>query len=241
MMKETEMASLTENEIMVLRRNRAFEAWYQPRQTSQVVANRAELFDFCATRIGAHEDLRYLEFGVGNGWSIRKIASIFTNPAAHFVGFDSFEGLPEAWGRAPAGTFSRGGEMPHGGDTRIEFVKGWFQNSLGDFLPRLDAKPKSTTLVQFDADLYSSTLFVLTALWWRIKEYYFIFDQFLSQEIVALHDFASAYPVTVEFLAVENIKGRKPVKAFGKICATRLSITQPGKAPAADHHPVGAS
>ena len=45
--------------------------------------------------------------------------------------------------------------MPHGGDTRIEFVKGWFQNSLGDFLPRLDAKPKSTTLVQFDADLYS--------------------------------------------------------------------------------------
>ena len=70
----------------------------------------------------------YLEFGVRSGTSINFIAAY--NPTKTIYGFDSFEGLPEAWNfYAPAGTFDLGGVMPEV-NKNVELIKGWFDKTL---------------------------------------------------------------------------------------------------------------
>ena len=174
------------------------------------------LYDVAARTIGDCP-ITYLEFGVHRGWSMRRIAQRFPHPDARFIGFDSFEGLPEQWGPAPAGHFSTGGEAPKMNDTRIRFVKGWFQNTVVDHLA---AHPVSgPTLVHFDADLYSSTLFLMTTLWHHVAEYYFLFDEFAPDEMVAMYDFTRAYPVKFAFFGatVNEHKHPLPLQVFGQL------------------------
>ncbi len=117
--------------------------------------------------------ITYLEFGVFRGDSIRRMSKLFTHPDSRFVGFDSFEGLPEDWGaNRPQGHFTTEGQIPLIPDSRVSFVKGYFQNTLPGFL----ATPRRNvpTLIHFDADLYSSTLFLLSMFWnelWNITLY----------------------------------------------------------------------
>jgi O-methyltransferase len=207
---------------------RAYEAWYLPRKPAHVVANRFALHDFAANYIGADTEIRYLEFGVHEGYSIRRFASIFSNPAARFVGFDSFEGLPEAWGSSPPGHFSTQGQLPTIADSRVEFAKGWFQNTLREFLPTLKYQRSKTTLVHFDADIYSSTLFILSALWWHIPEYFFIMDELMGQEMAAMYNFSSAYPVDVEIYTREDNSHGHPAKIFGRVRATHMIVNGVG-------------
>jgi len=70
--------------------------------------------------------------------------------------------------------------------------------------------------VHYDADLYSSTLFILTSLWHRIPHYFFNFDEFMSEEIIALHDFSLAYPIEFDFLSQTN-PNRLPTQIFGQL------------------------
>jgi Macrocin-O-methyltransferase (TylF) len=203
---------------------RAFETWYLPRKPSHAAANKLALHDFVAHHIGANSDLRYLEFGVYNGWSIRRFASIFSNPDARFFGFDSFEGLPEGWSNFSPGHFSTGGQPPTISDPRVEFVKGWFQNTTREFLPLLKHEPAKATLVHFDADIYSSTLFLLSALWWHIPEYFFIMDEFIGEELAAMRNFVSAYPVDIEFYTRVDNKNGHPSQVYGKLRATQMIV-----------------
>lgn len=181
----------------------------------------SQLYPTVGRMIGEDAAVTYLEFGVWKGASIKKMASIFTNPTARFIGFDSFRGLPEAWGNMPAGQFSVEGEIPSTTDERISFVKGYFQNTLPGFLEDLrcgrSQPPPGPVLVHFDADLYSSTLFLLSMLWQHIADYYFIFDEFFDDEVIALHDFLSAYPMEIAFYAgAESHSGPlKPMQVFG--------------------------
>jgi len=146
----------------------------------------------------------YLEFGVAEGHSLRLMASKFTHLESRFYGFDSFEGLPEDWSpyfNVERGTFSTHGLMPDIDDQRVEFIKGWFQNTLPPFLSMGRISRPWPHLIHFDADLYSSTLFILTALWHHLPEYYFIFDEFPFDEVVALRDFTHSHPVEIKFIA----------------------------------------
>jgi Macrocin-O-methyltransferase (TylF) len=201
------------------RLEQAFEALYMPQQAPHGVPAEAleELYDFAASAIG-HVPITYLEFGVASGRSLGRIAKRFKHPDARFFGFDSFEGLPEdwvlPWGTMSRGTFSAEGRPPDLQDSRITFVKGWFQNTLPDFLGRL--QNSGVALVHFDADLYSATLFILASLWHKIPEYYFLFDEFLGDEIIALYDFSRAFPVELEFLCQTN-SGAYPNQVFGRL------------------------
>lgn len=199
----------------------AFERIYMPRQAAHEVPTDAlpELYDFAAATIG-DVPLLYLEFGVFDGRSISRIAERFCHSESRFVGFDSFEGLPEdwvlPWQTMPRGAFSRGGAVPVLPDPRISFVRGWFQNTLRPFLANGGGKSTGPVLVHYDADLYSSTLFILSTLWDRISEYYFIFDEFLEHELVALYDFSLAFPIELEFLCQTNAGGY-PNQVFGRM------------------------
>ena len=76
-----------------------------------------------------------------------------------------------------------------------------FQNTVPEFLSTNALTGAGPLFVHFDADLYSSTLFLLTSLWHVTSEYYFIFDEFMRDEIIAMHDFTRAYPVEYEFFS----------------------------------------
>ena len=74
-----------------------------------------------------------------------------------------FEGLPEEWNRDnPAGFYSANGKIPQIDDARVEFLVGWFQKSLPVFLASYE--PKNPLVIHSDSDLYSSTLYTLTAM-----------------------------------------------------------------------------
>lgn len=198
------------------RHEQAFATIYRPRppETTFPRGAKRELYDVAARVIGDCP-LTYLEFGVARGWSIAQIASRFPHPGARFVGFDSFEGLPERWSTFEPGKFSTGGATPETNDWRIGFVKGWFQNSVPGFLSQ--RRISGPVLIHFDADLYSSTLFLLTTLWHHIPEYFFLFDEFGGDEIIAMHDFKIAYPFAFEFVACTLAGPERPEQIFGRL------------------------
>lgn len=160
--------------------------------------------------IGRNRPIDYLEFGVAHGQSMGEMTRIFTAPDTRFYGFDSFVGLPEKWLMHDVGAFSNCGLFPQVDDDRVQFVKGWFQNSVPAFFAGFDKQPDRPTLVHFDADLYSSTLFLLASLWFNLDGYYFLMDDFIHDEVTALRDFSSAFPVRFEFFAQTRGGGERP-------------------------------
>lgn len=103
-----------------------------------------------------------LEFGVASGATINYLA---TNPALRrrrIYGFDSFQGLPEAWGSCPVGTFAC--DLPRVADN-VELVVGMFADTLPPFLRE---HKDFCALIHIDCDLYSSTRTVLHMLTSRI-------------------------------------------------------------------------
>jgi hypothetical protein len=207
--------------ILVVRR--ALTELYFPREPAIVVprGGKTQLFDLAAERIG-NGPMTYLEFGVHEGWSMGEIVGRFSHPGARFCGFDSFEGLPESWGGFLPGRFSTGGITPSSRDPRVSFVKGWFQNTLPGFLATHPiAQP---VLINFDADIYSSTLFVLASLRSYVSEYWFIFDEFNWDESVALYDYVRAFPVELEFIACTKDENGAPIQLLGRL---RNTIYEP--------------
>jgi O-methyltransferase len=82
---------------------------------------------------------------------------------SRFVGFDTFEGVPEDWGKDhPKGTFSTRGQIPDIGDARVSFIKGLFQDKLRPFMATADLDRR--LVVNVDCDIFSATLFVLGTL-----------------------------------------------------------------------------
>ena len=115
-----------------------------------------------------------LEFGVRRGTSTRVLAAA-ADQEIH--GFDSFEGLPEAWGSAPAGALTTGRRLPDLGP-RVRLHPGWFEDTLPPFLA---AHPGPVRFANIDCDLYSSTRTVLTALAERIGPgTVLVFDEFVG-------------------------------------------------------------
>lgn len=141
-----------------------------------------------------------LEFGVWQGESMAHFLALSPSPKSRFIGFDSFEGLPEDWRGMAAERFDVGGAVPRLDDPRLHFVKGWFRETLPPMLDELAALAEGRTmLVHFDADLYSSTLFLLFTLASRFARFHFIFDEFSGHETRALYNFMQATGARARF------------------------------------------
>ena len=94
------------------------------------LGSREELYRYVNdTLLGnSNQSIDYLEFGVFEGASIRQWCDLNQNASSRFVGFDSFEGLPEDWHSGKRkGAFNTNGKRPEIADTRVSFVAGWFQ------------------------------------------------------------------------------------------------------------------
>ncbi len=150
------------------------------------VRDRRGVFDAVAHQV-RDKMVLYLEFGVYQGASMRYWSQALRHPEAKLHGFDSFEGLPESWGPYyETGHFDVGGKTPEIADPRVRFFKGWFDQVL----PTYTVPAHEIMVINMDADLYTSTIYVLRQLREHIKPGTFIyFDEFNAAGLQELHAF----------------------------------------------------
>ena len=166
---------------------------------------RYKLYEHIFESENLHEAIHYLEFGVADGHSFRWWLSRNNNPDATFHGFDTFTGLPEDFGQMAKGTFDRGHSIPQIDDNRGSFYPGLFQKTLPPFLKSTALKYK--LVVMLDADLFTSTLFVLASLSPFLKKGDIIFfDEFgvPTHEFKAQQNFIEAFYQPLEIIGTAN-------------------------------------
>lgn len=185
--------------------NAQLHRWLRGQGAFQYFRSRYDLYADIQSKILRQESIDYLEFGVRYGDSLFKWSTINIHPNSRFIGFDSFEGIPEDWvsvtGEAPKGSMSVGGVVPQTNDSRVRFVKGWFNDTLRPFLREFS--PRSRLVVHNDGDLFSSTLFTLATLDPILQRgSILIFDEFANplHEWKAFHDYTSAFGRTCKVL-----------------------------------------
>ncbi len=164
--------------------------WFQRHglEVTTRVRDRYKVFDLIVPELkDAH--VLYLEFGVWKGASMRYWSQSLRNQRSMLHGFDSFEGLPEAWNETtPKGYFSTEGRCPLVEDERVRFYKGWFE----DTLLRYDVPQHDRLFINIDADLYSSAKAVLNRLESHMAHGTFLyFDEFSDRhhEMKAFDEF----------------------------------------------------
>lgn len=167
--------------------------------------NRFQLHEFVLNEEIKNQAIDYLEFGVASGIAFRWWVEHNTNPNTRFYGFDIFTGLPEDFGVMKKKHYDTKGATPNIDDKRVTFISGLFQNSLPGFLETY--KSERRKVIHMDADLYSSTLFVLTRLipLFR-KDDIIIFDEFgvPTHEFKAFDDIVYSYHLKYELVAAIN-------------------------------------
>ena len=159
------------------------------------------------------KDRPFYEFGVWRAEAFRYLIKTFKKG----YGFDTFEGIPEDWHNEKAGTYSSDGNIPkiEGG----EFIVGKFEDTLPRFFT--EERPKAS-IINFDADLYSSTICALNFAKPVIdKHTILIFDEFIinknweQDEYKALEEFCFNNKCTYEVLAVSFFTKQVAVKLDG--------------------------
>lgn len=147
----------------------------------------------------------YIEFGVAQGHSFKWWVDKIENRDSRFVGFDTFRGLPENWGHFKKGDMSAKDSFPDIDDERCQFVKGIFQATLPSFL--IEFKTDLRKVIHLDADIYNSTLFVLTMIGpYLNKDDILIFDELNVplHEFKAFNEFINSYYVEVKVIGAVN-------------------------------------
>tara|TARA_B100000674_G_scaffold391029_1_gene335002 strand:- start:305 stop:805 length:501 start_codon:yes stop_codon:yes gene_type:complete len=159
------------------------------------------------------KDRPFYEFGVWRAQAFRYLIKTFKKG----YGFDTFEGLPEDWHNEKAGTYTSDGNIPKikGG----EFIVGKFEDTLPGFFA--EDRPKAS-IINFDADLYSSTICALNFAKPVIdKHTILIFDEFITNEnweqdeYKALEEFCTNNQWTYEVLAISFYTKQVAVKVIG--------------------------
>jgi len=174
----------------------------------KIFFNRWDFFNAIITL--ADQSRPFYEFGVWNGISFKYLINTFKKG----FGFDTFCGLPEDWHNEPSGTYSSFGSIPKikGG----EFIVGKFEDTLPKFFSQ---KRPLASIINFDADLYSSTLCALNNAKEVIdKNSILIFDEFLindhweKDEYKALNDFCNNLNIEYDVVAISFYSKQVAVK-----------------------------
>lgn len=172
--------------------------WVAKYRPNPYLKTREQLYEYLAENIIGDRVISLIEFGVYLGASLRFWTNLNTNTSSEFYGFDSFEGLPADWVNITStlseGTFSTDGKYPIFDDNRVRIIIGLFQNTLQQFIDQFSTT--NQIVIHCDADLYSSTMFVLCKMDSLIVPGTIIlFDDFSStlHDFRALDDYSSAF------------------------------------------------
>jgi hypothetical protein len=168
-------------------------------------SKRYLLYSFLIENIIPGTPIDYLEFGVSKGVSFRWWAEKIKDEDSRFFGFDTFTGLPEDWGSFKKGDMDNNNEIPQMDDARCSFYQGLFQQTLPSFLKNYSSDKRK--IIHMDADLYTSTLYVLTSISPILnKGDIIIFDEFNvpMHEFKAFSEWVKAYYVQYEVIAAVN-------------------------------------
>ena len=147
----------------------------------------------------------YFEFGVCGGHSFKWWLAHNKNPGSKFYGFDTFEGLPEAFGPFGRGSMAVALESLNINDPRASFYKGLFQDTLVPFLEQYKSERKK--LIHLDADLFSATLFSLSQLYRYFNDGdILLFDEFAvpKHEFMAFKIFTESFYMNYEVIGAAN-------------------------------------
>lgn len=154
-----------------------------------------------------------LEFGVRYGVTTRWIAEGSGGRTVH--GFDSFQGLPEAWLVHPAGVYSTHGQAPEV-PPNVTLHVGLFEETLPPFARELTGPIR---LLHVDCDLYSATKAVLDALGDRVAPgTIVVFDEYVvnrgwrDDEFKAFQEAVAARGWRYEYLAFGPVTGQAVIK-----------------------------
>ena len=144
----------------------------------------------------------YLEFGVRSGQTINLVAR--ANRGRTIWGFDSFEGLPEAWTGWSFDRGAFGGEGLPTVEPNVELVVGWFDDTLPSFLDDHDGV---VAFVHIDSDIYSSAKTVLDNLGPQLQagtvivfNEYFNYPNWKQHEFRAWQEHCAEHGVEYDYL-----------------------------------------
>ncbi len=149
------------------------------------------------------------EFGVHKGDSLTVIAKHFPEQVVH--GFDSFEGLPTAWGGTSKGkgAFDMGGSPPTLDVSNVQFHVGWFDSTVPAFA---GTSPGPFSFVHIDSDLYESAKVVFDHLGSRfvastviVFDEYFGFHGWQNHEHRAFMEFLAGSGLDYDAIAVGHM------------------------------------
>lgn len=164
---------------------------------------RARMFE-AVLKAAANVPGDILEFGVSSGESMRYWAKHC--PDRKIFGFDSFEGLPEEWWTRSAGAFKA--DVPQIDAPNVEFVKGWFDQSIPPFMARWSGR---AAIIHVDCDLFSSTRTCLAHLLPRsgpgtlvVFDEYYNYEVFAEHEWLAWHEAIHLFGMTVRCVAFDG-------------------------------------
>lgn len=147
----------------------------------------------------------YFEFGVCGGLSFKWWLEHNKQANSRFFGFDTFEGLPEAFGPFGKGSMAVALESLDIHDPRARFYKGLFQDTLIPFLDQYENGRRK--LIHMDADLFSATIFSLSQLYRYLNDGDIIlFDEFAvpKHEFMAFKIFTESFYVKYEVIGAAN-------------------------------------
>ncbi|WP_375687103.1 class I SAM-dependent methyltransferase [Pseudooceanicola sp. LIPI14-2-Ac024] len=145
-----------------------------------------------------------MEFGVHSGRTINYIAQQRPDWTVH--GFDSFEGLPEAWRDGfDAGEFATDKLPPVRDNIRLHV--GWFSEAIPRFIEEHVAQDDVIAYIHIDCDLYSSTKDIFRLLGERMRpgtvivfDEYFNYDGWERGEFLAFREFLEEFGLNYEYL-----------------------------------------
>jgi len=166
---------------------------------------RYKLYEFLFNYEKLDDEIIYLEFGVLGGHSFKWWTGKNINSNSRFYGFDTFEGLPEDWNLYKKGDMTTEGKIPQIDGNRHQFYRGLFQDTLMQFLKQVNLNKR--LVINMDADLYSSTYFVLNCIAPFLKKGdVIIFDEFgvPTHEFKAFSEFFASYYLKYKVLAASN-------------------------------------
>ena len=161
----------------------------------------------------------FYEFGVWRASSFKHLIKVLKKG----YGFDTFTGLPEDWFGSTgsvsqkSGAYTSDGNVPNikGG----EFIVGKFEDTLPVFFS--ESRPIAS-VINFDADLYSSTICALNFSKQVIdKDTILIFDELVinenweQDEFKALNEFCSINQWSYEVIAISFFTKQVAVKLIG--------------------------